>query len=56
MFRCGGEPILHLVPPVAVVSYFSLRVTLAVEIWITEILLIGVLEERLRIGRKPYII
>lgn len=53
------ELILHLsnlAPPVAAVSDFSLPVILAVEFWITEILLIGVLEERLRMGRKHHVI
>lgn len=54
--RCCKELILHLAPPVAAVSDFSLCVVLGVEFWITEILLIGVLEERLRRGRKPYMI
>lgn len=55
-FRCCKELTLHLAPPVAAVSDFSLRVILGVEFWITEILLIDVLEERLRRERKPCII
>lgn len=56
MLQRTDSTLSNLAPLVAAVSDFSLRVILAVEFWITEILLIGVLEERLRMGRKHHII